>query len=92
MARDGKKDPNAKPASKAKREYNQRPEQKKRRAARNKSRKEAEKAGRVRKGDGKDIDHKDYNPANGSKKNTRVMSASKNRARNKGKGGRPKGS
>jgi hypothetical protein len=44
---------------------------KKDRAARNKRRRQGEKSGRVRKGDGKDIHH------NGNK--TRVMSASKNR-------------
>lgn len=54
---------------------------KKDRAARNKNRRQAEKAGQVRKGDGKDIDHKDGNPRNNSKKNLRVISRSKNRAK-----------
>lgn len=38
--------------------------------------------GKVRKGDGKDIDHRDSNPRNNKKGNTQVMSASKNRAMN----------
>lgn len=92
MSGDGRKKKNAKPASVAKRKYNSTDKQKKRRAARNQARREAIKDGRVKKGDGKDIDHKDHNPMNKSKKNTRVMSASKNRAKNKGRGGRPKGS
>lgn len=54
---------------------------KKDRAARNKNRDEFEKDGKVKKGDGKDIDHKDGNPRNNSKKNLRVMSKSKNRAK-----------
>ena len=38
------------------------------------------KAGRVKKGDGKDVHHKDRNPKNNSKKNLRVVSKSKNRS------------
>ncbi len=49
-----------------------------------------EKAGRVRKGDGKDVDHSDHNPNNNGTKNLKVMSKSKNRAKNLGKGGRPR--
>ena len=37
--------------------------------------------GRVRKGDGKDIDHKDGNPRNNSRKNLRVTSKSYNRGK-----------
>jgi len=92
---------NAKPESKRKRAYNAKPEQKKNRAARNKARREAMRKGKVRKGDGKDIDHKRplINGGSTSSKNTRVMSASKNRAsggaiggRRSHGGGRPKGS
>lgn len=55
--------------------FNARSEQKKRRAKRNKDRATAIKAGRVRKGDSKDIHH-----ANGlGSSKTSVMSASKNR-------------
>jgi hypothetical protein len=47
--------------------------------ARKKARRLMEKAGRVRKGDGKEVDHKDGNTRNNSKKNIRVMSRSANR-------------
>ncbi len=39
-----------------------------------------EKAGKVRKGDGKDVAHKDNNPKNNSKSNLAVQSKSKNRS------------
>lgn len=61
--------------------FHARPEQKKRRAARNKARRQAIRDGRVKKGDGKEIDHKDFNPKNNSKKNVRVVSRSTNRRR-----------
>jgi hypothetical protein len=54
---------------------------KKRRAARNKARRFMEREGRVHKGDGRDVDHKDGNPHNNSKSNLRVMDASRNRSR-----------
>lgn len=54
---------------------------KKDRASRNKVRRAALRSGRVRKGDGSDIDHLDGNPRNNSKKNLRVVSKSKNRAK-----------
>ena len=41
------------------------------------------KEGVVRKGDGKDVDHKDRNPMNNSRKNLRAQPKSKNRGRNK---------
>jgi hypothetical protein len=62
------------------REYHGTEEQKKRRAARNKARRHLEKAGRVHKGDGKDVDHRDRNPHNGSPSNLRVRDRSSNRA------------
>jgi 5-methylcytosine-specific restriction endonuclease McrA len=70
-------------------EYNSRPEQKKRRAARNQARAEAMRDGRVRKGDGKDVDHKKPLSKGGSnhKSNTRVLSASKNRSFKRNKDG-----
>lgn len=54
---------------------------KKDRASRNKVRRAALRSGRVKKGDGRDIDHVDGNPRNNSKKNLRVVSKSKNRAK-----------
>jgi len=76
------------------REYDASPAVKKRRAMRNKARREAEREGKVSKGDGKDIDHKKKLSEGGgnSKKNLRVRSKSANRADNGGKGGRKKGS
>lgn len=65
------------------REYQGTEEQKKRRAARNKARRHLEKAGRVHKGDGKDVDHKDRDPHNNSSANIRVRSKSANRGDNK---------
>ncbi len=66
--------------------------QKKRRAARNKARRAAVKAGKVRKGDKKDVHHVKPLGAGGSVKlsNTRVVSRSYNRSKNLGRGGRPK--
>ena len=62
------------------RDYHSKPEQKKRRAGRNRARSLMIKAGRVKKGDGKDVDHKDHNTKNNSRSNLRIMSASKNRS------------
>ena len=39
-----------------------------------------EKAGKVQKGDGKDVHHKDGNPLNTNKSNLKIMSRSKNRS------------
>lgn len=86
---------NAKLASVAKRKFNSSEEQKKRRAQRNAARRQMEKEGKVHKGDGKDVDHvkhKARGKLNNSKSNLRVMDRSKNRAKNLGTGGRPKGS
>ncbi len=57
------------------------PEQKKRRAARNAARNAALKAGKVKKGDGKEIDHKDYNPLNNSPSNLRIVDKKTNRTK-----------
>jgi hypothetical protein len=61
--------------------YDSREDVKKRRAARNKARRFLEREGRVHKGDGKDVDHRDGNPHNNDKSNLRVMNASANRSR-----------
>lgn len=64
----------------AQKKYNAKPEQKKRRAARNQARRIMTKAGKVRKGDGKDVAHKNNNPKNNSKSNLSVQSKAKNRS------------
>jgi len=62
--------------------------QKKRRAGRNKARRGAIKSGAAKKGDGKDIHHRNNNPLDNSSGNTVVRSASSNRSfkRNKNAG------
>jgi hypothetical protein len=75
--------PNTKGRQAAQKKYNSKPEQIKRRASRNKARRLMEKKGLVRKGDGKDVDHKNSNPKDNSSKNLRVQSPSKNRSRNR---------
>ena len=60
--------------------YQGKPEQIKNRAKRNAARREMEKLGKVHKGDGKDVDHKDGNPHDNKRKNLRVESAHKNRS------------
>lgn len=61
------------------------PEEKKKRASRNAARAKMERVGKVSKGDGKDVDHKNTNANDNSPGNLRVRSASSNRsfARNK---------
>jgi hypothetical protein len=65
-------------------EYHATPEQKKRRASRNAARRMMQAAGKVRKGDGKDVDHKDRDPQNNSRSNLRVTSKKQNRGWRKG--------
>lgn len=63
-------------------EYQGTEEQKKNRAKRNAARRAMEKVGRVKKGDGKDVDHKKPISKGGSnaKSNLKVKTASKNRS------------
>ncbi len=63
--------------------FHSKPDEKKRRAGRNAARKKMVAAGKVKKGDGKDVHHKDGNTLNNKRKNLRVESKSKNRARKK---------
>lgn len=60
--------------------YQGKPAQIKRRSSRNKARRIMMKRGRVRKGDGKDVDHKNSNPLRNAIKNLRVQVKSKNRS------------
>ena len=59
--------------------YHQTEAQKKRRAARNKARRAALAKGKVKKGDKKDVHHKDGKPRNNSSKNVALVSRKKNR-------------
>lgn len=66
-----------------KKEYNNyqgTPEQRARNDARKTARRKLEKSGKVSKGDGKDVDHKNGNPKDNSKKNLSIKSPSKNRS------------
>jgi len=57
------------------------PEGKADRAARGRARYKLMKEGKVKKGDGKEVDHKNFNPEDNSKKNLRVISKKANRKR-----------
>ena len=62
--------------------YDSKPKRVKARVARNKARRRLMALGAVSKGDGKDIDHRDKNPRNNSRKNLRIRSKSYNRSHN----------
>lgn len=62
-------------------EYHASEEQKHRRAQRNKARRDAEKAGKVRKGDGKEVDHSGMNRKGDLGKKIKIVSKKKNRSR-----------
>lgn len=63
------------------REYHAKPEQKKRRAGRNAARRYAIKKGLVSKGDGREVDHKNYNATDNRPSNLRIVSAKTNKSR-----------
>lgn len=60
-------------------EYHSKSDQKKRRAGRNTARRRALSAGKVSKGDKKDVHHKDRNTKNNKKSNLAVVSRKANR-------------
>ena len=60
--------------------YHGKPAQIKRRNARNAARRKMEKAGKVRKGDGKDYAHKNGNPRDNKRSNLTVQSKTRNRS------------
>jgi len=60
--------------------YHAKPEQVKRRAQRNSARRKMEAAGKVRKGDGKDVHHANRKTSDNSSRNLKVISKSKNRS------------
>lgn len=66
--------------------YHSKPEQRANRSKRVLARRKMEKKGKVRKGDGKDVDHKDGNPRNNGDSNLRVLPKSKNRSMNEDHG------
>lgn len=82
MAKKGEFKKNATADSVRQRKYNSKPSSKKDRASRNAARASMEKAGKVKKGDGKDVDHKNMNPRSNVKGNLRVQNKGTNRARN----------
>lgn len=63
----------------AQKKFNAKPEQRKARAARNAARRKLMKEGKVRKGDGKDVAHKDNNWRNNKRSNLKVSSRAANR-------------
>lgn len=63
------------------RDYHSKPAAKKDRASRNAARQKMESAGRVRKGDRKDVDHANGNPRDNSPSNLRVRTRSQNRSK-----------
>ena len=65
---------------KAQAKYNSKPEQKKRRAERNAARRKMIAAGKARKGDGKDVAHKNNKTSDNSMSNLSMQSPSKNRS------------
>ena len=71
---------NTKARQAAQKRYNAKPEQLKRRAARDAARREMIKAGKARKGDGKDVMHKNGNPIDNSKGNLKMGSKTENRS------------
>ena len=71
---------NYKRDSKQEAKYHASKEQKEKRASRNAARSEMMKAGKVRKGDGKDVDHKNGNPKDNRKDNLGVKTKSSNRS------------
>lgn len=75
---------------KKERKYDSQPHVKAKRAARGRARYSLMKKGKVKVGDGKDVDHKDGNPHNNSPSNLRVQSASKNRSFARDKNARKK--
>lgn len=60
--------------------YHSSEKQKKNRASRNAARATMSKAGKVKKGDGKDVTHRDGNPRNNGKKNLGILAKSSNRS------------
>ena len=71
--------------------YDSKPSVKKDRASRNAARKAMVAGGLAKKGDGKDVDHKDGNPRNNKRSNLRVQTKAKNRSVARTSGNKKKG-
>lgn len=71
---------NTEARQRAQAKYNAKPEQKKRRAARNAARRKMIAAGKARKGDGKDVAHRNGNPRDNRASNLTVQSKKQNRS------------
>lgn len=71
---------NTKARQRAQAKYNKKPEQKKRRAQRNAARRKMIAAGKARKGDGKDVAHRNGNPKDNSSSNLSMQSKKENRS------------
>ena len=65
---------------KAQKKYNAKPEQKKRRAQRNAARRKMIASGKAKKGDGKDVAHKNNRTSDNSAGNLQMQSKAKNRS------------
>lgn len=70
--------------------YHSKPGAKKKRAANNTARAKMVQAGKVKKGDGKDVAHKDNNAKNNKMSNLKTQSPSKNRSFKRDKNARRK--
>ncbi len=79
----GQRKSNATARSKQQRKYNGTSKQLANRSSRNKARRKMVKCVGKKALRGKDVDHKDGNPRNNSRKNLSVSSVKKNRAKNK---------
>lgn len=64
----------------AAKKYNSKPEQIKRRSSRNKARRKMIKAGKAKKGDGKDVGHRNGNPLNNKRSNLKMQTKRSNRS------------
>lgn len=82
MARKTTTRPNTAGRKAAQAKYNSKPAQIKRRAQRNAARAALVKTGKVKKGDGKDVHHKNHNTADNSKGNLAAVSKHTNRNKN----------